>query len=191
MAFRAVSLLAAGLAVAAVLTAPAHEPALLAPADAPPAPKFTRAAAADWLNSPPLDWAQLKGKVTLVEFWTFACWNCYRSIPWLQTLEPRYNARGLRIVSVHTPELPQEYERANVVRKLTELGVRYPVMLDNDYAYWNAFGNRYWPAFYLVDGAGRVRASFAGETHAGDGNALAMENAIEALLAERPARETP
>jgi len=149
-----------------------------------PAPAFTQADAAAWINSPPLTWQDLKGGVTLVEFWTFACWNCYRSIPWLRTLEPRYRARGLRIVSVHTPEFPHESVRANVEAKVREHHVEYPVMLDNDFAYWNALGNQYWPAFYLVDRQGRLRASFVGETHAKDRNAVAMEAAIEALLTE-------
>jgi thiol-disulfide isomerase/thioredoxin len=176
---------AVGAAAGALLLMPrAVHTALGAPAEAPPAPAFT-GAAGDWLNSPPLAWEQLRGSVTLLEFWTFACWNCERTIPWLQTLEPRYGSRGLRIVGVHTPELPREYVRGNVVRKVAELGVRWPVMLDNDYVYWKALHNRYWPAFYLVDRAGRVRASFAGETHTGDANAAAMEQAIEALLREK------
>ncbi len=161
-----------------------ERPRLLPAERAPPAPAFTQTAAEGWLNSPALSWNELRGSVTLVEFWTFACWNCYRSIPWLQTLEPRYGRRGFRIVSVHTPEFERERVRANVESKSRELGVNYPVMLDNDYRYWNAMNNHYWPAFYLVDRQGRVRASFAGETHAGAGNAVAMESAIEALLAE-------
>lgn len=158
-------------------------PAMRAPA-AYPAPPFTQTDPASWLNSPPLTWQDLGGTVTLVEFWTFACWNCYRSIPWLRTLEPRYRARGFRIVSVHTPEFPHERERANVEAKVREHHVDFPVMLDNDFAYWNALGNQYWPAYYLVDRHGRVRASFVGETHAKDLNAMAIEAAIEALLAE-------
>ena len=183
---RAVSfLLGAGVMLGAALLMPRIvQPAAISAAQAPPAPAFT-GKAGDWLNSAPLTWDALRGHVTLVEFWTFACWNCERTIPWLQTLEPRYGARGLKLVGIHTPELAQEYERDNVVRKVAELGVRWPVMLDNDYKYWNAYGNRYWPAFYLVDSRGRVRASFAGETHAGDGNAQAIERNIEALLAEK------
>jgi hypothetical protein len=169
-------------------------PAARAGPPSPRAPDFTQADPAAWLNSAPLRWADLRGTVTLVEFWTFACWNCYRSIPWLNTLEPRYGRRGFRIVSIHTPEFARERERANVEAKLREYRVTYPVMLDNDFAFWNAFGNRYWPAFYLVDGEGRVRASFAGETHAGDRNARAIEAAIESLLEEKAAgtlRRTP
>ena len=170
---------------ALLLMPPFARPAPASAAEAQPAPAFTEHGPSGWLNSKPLTWEQLRGSVTLVEFWTFACWNCERTLPWLQTLQPRYGSRGFRIVSIHTPELQQEYDRHNVERKVAELGIRYPVMIDNDYAYWNAMGNRYWPAFYLVDGQGRVRASFAGETHAGDNNATAIEKAIEALLLEK------
>ncbi|MGQ0586998.1 MAG: redoxin family protein [Gammaproteobacteria bacterium] len=151
---------------------------------APPAPAFTQTDASAWLNSAPLTWAGLRGTVTLLEFWTFDCRNCYRTIPWLLTLEPRYRARGFRIVSIHTPEFAHERVRANVEARLRELGVGYPVMLDNDFGYWNALGNKYWPAFYLVDRHGRLRSQFVGETHVREGNAVAMEAAIEALLAE-------
>lgn len=182
--------LAAGLVAGAVLMAPAV-PAARPAAQAPRAPAFTQAAADAWLNTAPLTWESLRGTVTLVEFWTFACWNCYRSIPWLRTLEPRYGQQGFRIVSIHTPEFPHERERANVEAQLRQREVGYAVMLDNDYAYWDAFANRYWPAFYLVDTEGRVRAGFVGETHAGDRNATAMEAAIEALLAEREPDDKP
>ena len=176
-------LFATGAALAALVMAPRETVARPAAA-ARPAPAFTQTDPAAWLNSTPLRWQDLRGQVTLLEFWTFACWNCYRSIPWLRTLEPRYRRRGLRIVSIHTPEFAHERVRANVEAKLRELKVDFPVMLDNDYAFWNAMGNRYWPAFYLVDGQGRVRASFAGETHAGDRNAAAIEAAIDSLLSE-------
>ena len=179
-AVRAAIVLAAG----ALLMAALDRPDLLPATQASPAPPFTQTEASGWLNSAPLSWQDLRGKVTLVEFWTFACWNCYRSVPWLNTLEPRYGKQGLRIVSVHTPEFEHERVRANVEQKVRELKVGYPVMLDNDFAYWNSLDNRYWPAFYLVDRQGRVRQVFAGETHAGDGNARAMEAAIEALLQE-------
>lgn len=151
------------------------------------APAFTHAAAEDWLNSRPLTWSDLQGQVVLLDVWTFDCWNCYRSIPWLHGIGRRYAGKGLRIVGVHTPELKQEYLRANVIAKLKEFEIGFPVMLDNDYSYWNALHNQYWPAFYLVDKKGRLRAAFAGETHEGDGNARAMEGAIEKLLAENPA----
>ena len=156
----------------------------------PTAPAFTHKAEADWLNSKPLAWSDLKGKVVLVDFWTFDCWNCYRSFPWMKSVEEKFAARGLTVLGVHTPELPQEYVRDNVVKKVAEFGLKHPVMIDNDYSYWNAFGNRYWPAFYLVDQQGRVRGAFFGETHPGDGNAKRIEAAIEGLLAEGAAGPT-
>jgi len=152
---------------------------------APNAPAFTHGTANDWLNSKPLNWGELKGKVVLVDFWTFDCWNCYRSFPWLKATEDKYAAQGLQVLGVHTPELPQEYVRDNVVRKVAEFGLKFPVMIDNDYSYWNAFGNRYWPAFYLVDKQGKVRGAYFGETHPGDLNARSIESAIETLLVEK------
>jgi thiol-disulfide isomerase/thioredoxin len=148
------------------------------------APAFTHSRAEDWLNSPPLTLEALRGHVVIVDVWTFDCWNCYRSLPWLHGVEQQFSANGLRVIGVHTPELPQEYVRANVVRKLTELHIDYPVMLDNDYSYWKALGNQYWPAFYLIDKHGQIRGLFVGETHQGDSNAAAIESAIQKLNAE-------
>jgi thiol-disulfide isomerase/thioredoxin len=149
-----------------------------------PAPEFTHRAEQDWLNAKPLRLADLAGHVVIVDVWTFACWNCYRSLPWLHGVEAQYRDQGLRIVGVHTPELPQEYVRANVVRKLAELQIDYPVMLDNDYSYWNALGNQYWPAFYLIDKRGRIRGLFVGETHLGDANANGIDAALRKLISE-------
>ncbi len=149
------------------------------------APAFTHTSADDWLNSPPLTWQDLKGNVVLVDIWTFDCWNCYRSIPWLKTVEAKYHDKGLRIIGVHSPELPRERVRANVVGKVAEYGIQHPVMIDNDLSYWSALGNQYWPAFYLVDKQGRIRELFIGETHAGDRNAEGVDKAIQALLAEK------
>lgn len=156
----------------------------LAAGDAPAAPAFTHTAPEAWLNSPPLSWTDLRGKVVLIDVWTFDCWNCYRSIPWLHTLEEKFPPGDFTILGVHTPELPQEYVLANVKAKLREFKITHPVMVDNDYSYWKALGNRYWPAFYVVDRQGRVRGRFIGETHAGDRNARGMEAQIKALLAE-------
>lgn len=161
---------------------PAGAASLAAAGDARAAPAFTHVAREDWLNSEPLTWSDLRGQVVLLEFWTFDCWNCYRSIPWLQQLEGQ-NPR-LRVIGVHTPELPQEYVRDNVVAKVREFKLTHAVMLDNDYSYWKALDNRYWPAFYLIDKRGRVRGFFAGETHAGDANARRIGAAIATLEAE-------
>lgn len=151
-----------------------------------PAPAFTHTQAQDWINSAPLTWKDLRGQVVLLDFWTYACWNCYRSFPWLHSVEKRYGARGLRVIGVHTPEFDHERVRDNVVAKVAQFKLAHPVMLDNDHSYWKAMSNQYWPAFYLVDRKGQVRGLFIGETHAGDRNAIAIEAAIEQLLAEPP-----
>lgn len=149
-----------------------------------PLPEFTHHADADWLNSKPLSVAGLRGNVVLVEFWAFECWNCYRSFPWLNSVEQRFDDQGLTVVSVHTPELPQEHRREQLVAKIDQYQLKNPVMIDNDSSYWRALGNQYWPAFYLIDRHGTVRATFIGETHAGDAHAQQIEAAIETLLAE-------
>lgn len=157
-------------------------------ASARPAPAFTHTAASEWLNSKPLMLESLRGQVVLLDFWTFACWNCYRSFPWLNELESRLHERGLRIIGVHTPEFDHERVRGNIEKKIAQYGLKHPVMMDNDFSYWNAMGNRYWPAFYLIDKRGRVRSHYAGETHAGDAQARRIESDISALLAEDPER---
>jgi thiol-disulfide isomerase/thioredoxin len=173
------------VAVAALALATAHASGgVLAPERAPLLPEFTQRSAAGWLNSPPLGVADLRGKVVLLDFWTFDCFNCYRSIPWLQDLERRYGARGLRVIGIHSPEFAHERVPANVAAKVAEFKVAHPVMLDADHAYWRALGNQYWPAFYLVDRRGRIRGTAIGETHSGDAQARAVESAIELLLAE-------
>ncbi len=150
------------------------------------APELTQRNASAWINSPPLKLADLRGKVVLVDFWAYGCWNCYRSFPWLKSLEARYAAQGLQVIGVHTPEFDHEKIRANVERKVEEFGLTHPVMLDNDYAYWKAIGNRYWPTFYLLDRRGRVRGYYIGETHPGDRNARALEEQLQRLLNEDP-----
>lgn len=123
----------------------------LAPADmAHPAPAFTHAEAQAWINSPPLRWEQLRGQVVLLDFWTFACWNCYRSFPWLNALYSRYQSQGLKVIGVHTPELPHERDRATLLKKIRQYELQHPIMVDDDHSYWNALNNRYWPAFYLL-----------------------------------------
>ena len=158
--------------------------AMVAADAAQPLPEFTQDQAPQWLNSAPLKANDLVGSVVLLDFWTFECWNCYRSIPWLKQVEQRLAAKGLRVVGIHTPEFDRERVRASVAAKLKQFGVAHPVMLDNDYRYWNALGNQYWPAYYLVDRKGRLRALFVGETHTGDAQALRIEADLITLLAE-------
>ena len=164
-------------------------PALLVPAGAEQlrprsAPPFTQTAEHAWLNAPPQRLADLRGHVVLLDVWTFGCWNCYRSFPWLEQVEQRFAPQGLRVIGIHSPELAHERKRDAVAAKVREFGLEHPVMLDNDFRYWDALGNRAWPAFYLIDKQGRLRQRFYGETHAGELQAERIEAAIAALLAE-------
>ncbi|MEM6640757.1 MAG: redoxin family protein [Pseudomonadota bacterium] len=147
-------------------------------------PEFTQTAESAWINGGPLVRSDLAGRVTLVDIWTFECWNCYRSIPWLKTLESQFDAEDFGIVGIHTPEFEHEKDRGRVLSKAAEFGVTHPVMLDNDFGYWRALNNRYWPAFYIVDRKGRIRGRFVGETHAGDKRAQSIEALIAELIAE-------
>ena len=152
--------------------------------DAPLLPELTSVAEADWIGSKPLTVADLQGRVVLVHIWTFECWNCYRSFPWLNALEQRLQDKDLAVLGIHTPEFEHEKDRANVAASITEFGLGHPVMLDNDFAYWNALGNRYWPAWYVVDRQGRIRGRFVGEVHRGDPTATRIEKLISELLME-------
>ncbi len=133
------------------------------------------ASAGPWLNAAPLTgW---RG-VTLVDFWTYSCINCLRTLPALRAWHARYAAHGLTILGVHTPEFSFEHEPANVARALRELGIAYPVVLDNERAIWSAFANRAWPHRYLIDANGRIVHG-----HAGEGGEVATERALRAALA--------
>ena len=138
-----------------------------------------------WLNSAPLTPEALRGKVVLVNFWTYSCINCLRTLPYLKTWAERYRNDGLVVIGVHTPEFGFEHDTGNVKRALANLNIRYPVAVDSDYRIWNAFGNQYWPAFYLVDAQGRVRYH-----HFGEGDYTQAEQAIQQLLADN-GRATP
>ncbi len=146
------------------------------------APEFTSTDAADWINSPPLTLAALRGRPVLVEFWTYGCSNCRNTLPWLKAAYERYEDRGLTIVGVHTPEFAHERDADKVRAAVRKLGIAYPVMLDPESSYWNAFNNRYWPAFYLIDGAGRIAANAIGELHSGQSRATKFESSIEKVL---------
>ncbi|MGB1110598.1 MAG: redoxin domain-containing protein [Gammaproteobacteria bacterium] len=149
-----------------------------------PAPAFTGKTPDQWINSEPLTWTDLRGKVVLMDIWTFECWNCYRSFPWLNDLEARLKDQGLQVIGIHSPEFEREKDRDAVIAKKKEFDLKHPTMMDNDFSYWKALNNRYWPAFYLVDKQGRIRARYVGETHAGDSQAEAIEREIRALLKE-------
>jgi thiol-disulfide isomerase/thioredoxin len=139
------------------------------------APEFT--GLDGWINSQPLTVSGLRGKVVLVDFWTFSCVNCVRTIPHLQHLEQAYGKRGLVIVGVHSPEFDFEKVRANVQAAVQRFGVTWPVALDSEMNTWNAYSNQYWPAEYLIDKQGRVAY-----LHDGEGDYDVTESAIAALL---------
>lgn len=150
---------------------------------APQAPEFTHSNQTEWLNSQPLRLSQLRGKVVLIEFWAFECVNCRRSQAWLHAIQQRHADKDFVIVSVHTPELPEERSIANVRAAVSEQKITNPVMVDRDYSYWNAMKNQYWPAFYLIDKRGRIAAAAIGEMHIGQARAAELEQAIEEQLA--------
>src|SRR4051794_38171225 len=110
--------------------------------------------ATGWLNSPPLVADDLRGRVVLVQFWTYTCINWLRTLPYVRAWAHRYSGQGLVVVGVHTPEFDVEHDVANVRRAVRDLGVEYPVALDDGYAIWEGFANRFWPALYLVDAEG-------------------------------------
>ncbi len=149
------------------------------------APEFTQQEAGAWINSPPLKLADLRGNVVLIDFWTFECWNCYRSFPWLNALEKEYAGKDLKIVGIHTPEFEHERDVQRVAEKVKEFELHHPVMIDNDSAYWRKMRNRFWPAFYILDKKSRVRGVYYGETHVGDRRAGKIDTLLRKLLAER------
>ncbi|MEA2309502.1 MAG: hypothetical protein QOI65_1788 [Thermoleophilaceae bacterium] len=139
------------------------------------------AATGRWFNSAPLTLAGLRGRhrVVLVDFWTYTCINCIRTLPHVTAWDARYRRDGLTILGVHTPEFPFEKDPSNVAAAVRQNGIHYPVVQDNEYGTWNAFGNQYWPAKYLIDARGRVRY-----VHFGEGDYGVTERAIRSLLAE-------
>ena len=147
-------------------------------------PNFTNDNPDHWFNSEPLSVQELRGRVVLVDIWTFDCWNCYRSFPWLKDLEAKFADQDFQVIGIHSPEFEHEHDPARVASKIKEFGLEHPVMMDNDFAFWRALGNRYWPAYYLVDKQGIIRYLHVGETHSGDARANRIEEQIRALLVE-------
>ncbi|MFC5756026.1 cytochrome c biogenesis protein DipZ [Rhizobium sp. GCM10022189] len=135
--------------------------------------------AVQWLNSAPLTAEQLKGKVVLVDFWTYSCINCLRAIPYVKAWAEKYEDQGLVVIGVHSPEFAFEKNVANVKKAISDLGITYPVAVDNDYAIWRAFDNEYWPAHYFIDAKGQIR-----HHHFGEGDYDQSERVIQQLLAE-------
>ncbi|MBU0526484.1 MAG: cytochrome c biogenesis protein DipZ [Gammaproteobacteria bacterium] len=135
--------------------------------------------AVQWLNSPPLTAQALKGKVVLVDFWTYSCINCLRTLPYVKAWAEKYRDQGLVVIGVHAPEFAFERDVGNVTKAMKDLGINYPVAIDNDYKIWRAFNNEYWPAHYFADAQGRIRYH-----HFGEGEYAESERVIQQLLRE-------
>ncbi len=140
--------------------------------------------ATTWINSPPLTREQLRGKVVVVDFWTYSCINCLRALPYVRAWAEKYRDQGLVVIGVHTPEFAFEKSEANVREAVARLGVTYPVAMDNDFAVWRAFNNQYWPAHYFIDAQGRIR-----HHHFGEGDYDGSERVIQQLLKEAGAAD--
>jgi cytochrome c biogenesis protein CcdA/thiol-disulfide isomerase/thioredoxin len=138
--------------------------------------------AVSWLNSPPLSRKQLKGKVIVIDFWTYSCINCLRSIPYVEAWSEKYKNDGLVVIGVHTPEFAFEKDRSNIAKAVTDLKITYPVAIDSDYLIWKAFNNEYWPAHYFIDAQGSIRYH-----HFGEGKYAESEEVIQQLLREKNA----
>jgi thiol-disulfide isomerase/thioredoxin len=135
--------------------------------------------AVQWINSPPLTKEALRGKVVLVDVWTYSCINCLRTLPYLKTWAQKYRDQGLVVIGVHAPEFAFERNVDNVKQAVHDLGIDYPVAIDNNYAIWRALNNQYWPAHYFIDAQGNIRYH-----HFGEGDYAHSEHVIQQLLAE-------
>jgi thiol-disulfide isomerase/thioredoxin len=152
------------------------------PADAAEAqtnPMAAEFAAGTWINSEPLTLKSLRGRVVLIEFWTFGCYNCRNTLPFVKRWHESYGDKGLTIVGVHSPEFAGERNIDNVRREVGSLGIKYPVVTDNDYETWKAYDVEAWPTLFVLDKTGRVRW-----THVGEGSYDVAEQTIQKLLAE-------
>jgi thiol-disulfide isomerase/thioredoxin len=164
-------------AAAAIAAQATHAAPSAAPAATATAPDFTNID--KWHNSEPLKISELRGKVVLVDFWTYTCINCIHTLPYVRGWYDKYKDQGLVVVGVHTPEYPVERSSSNVAAALKRFDIRYPVAQDNRYATWEAYNNQYWPAVYLIDKQGKVVY-----THFGEGDYGVTEAAIRRLLAQ-------
>ena len=149
--------------------------------DEGPMPELSGAVA--WLNSPPLTRDSLRGKVVVVDFWTYSCINCLRALPYVEGWAAKYKDAGLVVIGVHTPEFAFEKERSNVEQAVRDLKITYPVAIDSNYKIWQAFHNEYWPAHYFIDGKGQIR-----HHHFGEGEYDESERVIQELLKENGAK---
>ncbi|RWR03434.1 cytochrome C biogenesis protein [[Pantoea] beijingensis] len=139
--------------------------------------------AVQWLNSSPLTTESLRGKVVLVDFWTYSCINCLRALPYVKAWAEKYRDRGLVVIGVHAPEFAFERDIDNVTKEAKKLGVTYPIAIDNDYRIWRAFNNQYWPAHYFIDAKGHIRYQ-----HFGEGEYDQSERVIQQLLQQAGAK---
>ena len=137
-------------------------------------------AAGDWINSEPLELKDLRGRVVLIEFWTFGCYNCRNTLPHLKDWDSRYREKGLSVIGVHSPEFDEERNVETLRSQVASLGIRYPVVSDNDYQTWNAYKVEAWPTVFLLDKQGRIRWMRVGE-----GDYEEAERLIQKLLAEQ------
>src|SRR6202012_3360168 len=149
-------------------------------------PMPSLAGAVEWLNSKPLTAEDLKGKVVLVDFWTYSCINCLRSIPYIRAWAEKYRDHGLVVIGVHAPEFAFERNVDNVKSAIATLKIGYPVAIDNDYKIWRAFDNEYWPAHYFIDADGKVR-----HHHFGEGEYAESERVIQQLLVDAGNKDVP
>ena len=133
----------------------------------------------DWINSAPLKLQDLRGRVVLIEFWTFGCINCRNTLPFVKSWHDRYQAKGLTVIGVHSPEFDEERNVESLRREVTSLGIRYAVVTDNDYETWNAYHVEAWPTAFLLDKQGRIRWM-----HVGEGDYDEADRLIQKLLAE-------
>ena len=136
-------------------------------------------ASGDWINSEPLKLKDLRGRVVLIEFWTFGCYNCRNTLPFVKSWHDRYQAKGLTVIGVHSPEFDEERKVENLRREVTSLGIRYAVVTDNDYQTWSAYHVEAWPTTFMLDKQGRIRWM-----HEGEGGYDEAERLIQKLLAE-------
>jgi len=149
---------------------------MLSESKSPAAPEFS---VGTWINSEPLAVKRLRGRVVLIEFWTFGCYNCRNTLPFVKRWHERYGDKGLVLVGVHSPEFEDEKNIENVRREVNALGIRYPVITDNNYSTWNAYHVEAWPTIFVLDKMGRIRW-----THVGEGAYDETEQVIQKLLAE-------
>ena len=137
-------------------------------------------ASGEWINSEPLKLNELRGRVVLIEFWTFGCINCRNTLPFIKSLDDRYRQKGLTVIGVHSPEFDEERKVEHLRREVSSLGIRYAVVTDNNYQTWNAYKVEAWPTAFLLDRQGRIRWM-----HVGEGDYDEAERQIQKLLAEK------